>query len=353
MTNDRDRSLDFNRFKSLKRKVITLSQQSLVKTSYLNADKFPLVIEPAVDKLSPATWAASAREFIETELLKHGGILFRNFALHSANDFEKFVRAMCPSLLEYNERAAPRLQIAQNIYTSTEYPSEHSIPIHHEMSYSHNWPMKIWFYCDTAAQEGGATPIASDRVVFERIDAKIKDEFLRKNVMYTRNYGIGIDLTWQDAFQTSDKSDVETYCHAANMRYEWMPGDRLRTRQVRPPIQMHPKTHEIVWFNHAHMFHISNVEPKLRESLLSELTEEFLPRNAYYGDGTPIASAVLDEIRQTYNDAAVSIPWRKGDVIMLDNMLASHGRQPFVGPRKILVALAELHTGAFIYHDRD
>jgi hypothetical protein len=101
------------------------------------------------------------------------------------------------------------------------------------------------------------------------------------------------------------------------------------------------------------MFHISNVEPKLRESLLSELTEEFLPRNAYYGDGTPIASSVLDEIRQTYNDAAVSIPWRKGDVIMLDNMLASHGRQPFVGPRKILVALAELHTGAFIYHDRD
>src|SRR5262249_26722625 len=163
--------------------------------SYLNPNKFPLVIEPAVDKLSPATWAASAREFIETELLKHGRIPIRNLSLNPAHHFAKILRAMCPLLFRYNAPPATplpnaaRLQIAQNIYASTEYPSEHSIPIHHEMSYSHNWPMKICFYCDVPAQEGGATPIASDRVVFERIDSRIKDQFLRKNVMYTRNYG--------------------------------------------------------------------------------------------------------------------------------------------------------------------
>jgi alpha-ketoglutarate-dependent taurine dioxygenase len=348
MSNDHDRSLNFNRFKSLQRKVITLSQQSLVKISYLNTDEFPLVVEPAVDRLGPTMWAAGAREFIETELLKHGAILFRNFALNSANDFEKFVRAMCPTLLEYQERAAPRLQIAQNIYTSTEYPSEQCIPFHHEMSYSHNWPMKIWFYCDVPAKEGGATPIVNDRVVFDRIDEKIKDTFIRKNVMYTRNYGHGIDITWQDGFQTSEKSEVEAYCRAANIQFEWTAGDRLRTRQVRPAVTKHPRTGETIWFNHAHMFHLSNVEPQLRESLLAELTEEYLPRNSYYGDGTRIETSVLDEIRQTYIDAAVTIPWCKGDVLMLDNVLASHGRQPFVGPRKILVALAELHTSTFI-----
>jgi alpha-ketoglutarate-dependent taurine dioxygenase len=344
MSAENANSTEFNRFKSLKRKVITLSQQSLVKTSYLNSGKFPLVIEPAVYKLDPAVWASSAREFIETELLKHGAILFKNFRLDSLQDFEKFVRAMSPALLEYQERAAPRLQVAANIYTSTEYPSEQCVPFHHEMSYSHNWPMKIWFYCDMPAQSGGATPIVSDRVVFNAIDQKIKDEFISKKVMYTRNYGHGIDLTWQDAFQTIDKAAVEAYCRAAHIDFEWMDGDRLRTRQVRPAVTAHPKTGETVWFNHAHMFHVSNVEPRLLESLLAELSEEYLPRNAYYGDGSPIETSVLDLIRQAYIDAAVTIPWQKGDVIMLDNVLASHGREPFVGPRKILVALAELYT---------
>jgi len=348
MTTDKGRAMDFNRFNSPKRKVITLSQQSLVKTSYLNPGQFPLVIEPAVDKLDPVVWANKARDFIETELLKHGALLFKNFAINSVSDFESFVRAMSPALLEYQERAAPRLQIAKNIYTSTEYPSEQCIPFHHEMSYSHNWPMKIWFYCDVPAAAGGATPIANDRVVFKALDQRIKDPFMRKNVMYTRNYGHGIDITWQNAFQTSDQSEVEAYCRAARIQFEWTTGDRLRTRQVRPPVTVHPKTGETVWFNHAHMFHVSNVEKNLLESLLAELTEEYLPRNAYYGDGTPIETSILDEIRQTYIHTAVTVPWQKGNVLMLDNVLASHGREPFVGPRKILVALAELHTSNHI-----
>ncbi|MNG41197.1 Taurine catabolism dioxygenase TauD, TfdA family [compost metagenome] len=34
--------------------------------------------------------------------------------------------------------------------------------------------------------------------------------------------------------------------------------------------------------------------------------------------------------------------WRKGDVILLDNMLAAHARDPFEGPRKIVVAMGEM-----------
>src|ERR1700754_2837743 len=100
----------------------------------------------------------------------------------------------------------------------------------------------------------------------------------------------------------------------------------------------HPSTGETVWFNHAHMFHVSNLEAKVRESLLREFTEEYLPRNAYYGDGSKIESSILEEIRETYYQTAVTFKWEKGDVLLLDNILASHGREPFVGPRKVLVA---------------
>jgi hypothetical protein len=90
------------------------------------------------------------------------------------------------------------------------------------------------------------------------------------------------------------------------------------------------------------MFHLSNLEPATREALLAEFTEEYLPRNAYYGDGTPIEDSVLDEIREVYTRSATVFAWQKNDVLMLDNILASHGREPFTGPRRILVAMAEL-----------
>jgi alpha-ketoglutarate-dependent taurine dioxygenase len=42
-----------------------------------------------------------------------------------------------------------------------------------------------------------------------------------------------------------------------------------------------------------------------------------------------------------YREAAVCFAWQKGDLLMVDNMLVAHGRAPFTGPRRILVAMAE------------
>jgi alpha-ketoglutarate-dependent taurine dioxygenase len=166
--------------------------------------------------------------------------------------------------------------------------------------------------------------------------------------MYTRNYSERLDIPWQDVFQTTDKAKVEEYCRSAHTEFEWREGNRLRTKQVRQAVATHPKVGETVWFNHAHMFHVSNLQPAVRESLLADFKEEELPRNAYYGDGSPIESSILDEIRGIYQDEAVTFPWREGDILMLDNFLSSHGREPFVGPRSIVVAMAELFTNTDI-----
>jgi hypothetical protein len=94
-------------------------------------------------------------------------------------------------------------------------------------------------------------------------------------------------------------------------------------------------------FHAGSLFHVSNLEPHVRDALLAAISEEDLPRNAYYGDGTPIETSILDEIRQAYQGVAVQFPWQQGDVLMLDNMLVAHGRAPYKGARKILVAMAE------------
>jgi hypothetical protein len=97
----------------------------------------------------------------------------------------------------------------------------------------------------------------------------------------------------------------------------------------------------MVWFNHAAFFHISTLEPSAQEVLLAGSGEEELPNNTYYGDGSPIEFSVLEEIREAYRRETVSFSWQEGDLLMLDNMLVAHGRNPYVGRRKILVAMAD------------
>ena len=328
-----------------RRRPVRVSAEELVRTGGLeDGGQFPLVVEPAAEGVNLVSWATGRREWIEAELLRHGALLFRGFEVGTPERFEQFARAVAPELLDYFERAAPRVEVGRNVYTSTEYPAEHAIPLHHEMSYSHNWPTKIWFYCDLPARAGGATPVANDREVFDLIDPAVKRRFAEKRVMYVRNYGEGLDLSWREAFQTEDRAEVERYCRAARMTCEWGEGDRLRTRAVRQALATHPRTGETVWFNHAHMFHISNVEPSVRDALLAQFRDDELPRNAFYGDGSKIEPSVLEEIRGVYDRAAVRFPWRAGDVMLLDNFLASHGREPFEGPRRVLVAMAELYT---------
>ena len=327
------------------RRPVRLTAESLVETSHFDGDgRPPLVVSPRREGVVAARWAAGRREWVERELLRHGALLFRGFDISGAEQYAEFARALSPELLDYLERAAPRVEVGPNIYTSTEYPADQPIPLHHEMSYSHNWPTKLWFYCARPAQEGGATPVAPDREVFGRIDPAVRRRFAERGVMYVRNYGEGLDLSWREAFQTDDRAAVETYCRQAHMSCEWRDGDRLRTRAVRQVVATHPRTGETVWFNHAHMFHISNVAPAAREALLAQYRDDELPRNAFYGDGARIEDSVLEEIRRVYREAAVRFEWQRGDVLMLDNFLVSHGRDPFRGPRQVLVAMAELYT---------
>lgn len=324
---------------------IRLSDRDLVRFEYLDGlEHFPLVITPGVRDLNLAAWAASHAGLIERELLDHGAILFRGFDNDTVEHFSQFVGALTSELLDYRERAAARTEIRSRIYTSTEYPADQTILLHHELSYSHSWPTKIWFYCRQPPTAGGRTPIADDRKVVGMLSPALKQLFVAKGVMYVKNYGEGLDLSWQEAFQTEDKAEVERYCREARMMCEWRSDNRLRTRAVRRVMVSHPKVGVTLWFNHAHLFHLSSLSAEVRAGLLAQFNEDEVPRNAFFGDGSPIADSMMDEVRETYDRAKVGFDWQQGDILLLDNFLTSHGREPFKGPREILVAMAERFT---------
>lgn len=321
-----------------------MTAQEVVQADYLQTgNTLPLVMRPAVEGVRLRMWAEANRELIEEQTLKHGAILFRDFKIKLAPEkFKQLIQATAGELLEYKERSSPRSAVSGNVYTSTDYPASRSIALHNENSYQNYWPLKIFFFCTVAAQRGGETPLADCRKVFARISPETRERFIRKGWMYVRNFGSGFGLPWQTVFQTTDRDVVNQHCREQGIEVEWKDGNQLRTRAVRSAVIRHPVTGEMVWFNHAAFFHISSIEPGMREALLEEFDEEDLPANTYYGDGSPIEEEVLDELREAYRQEAVAFPWQEGDILLVDNMLTAHARAPYSGPRKVLVGMAQL-----------
>jgi alpha-ketoglutarate-dependent taurine dioxygenase len=318
-----------------------------------SGDYLPLVIEPSIEAVNLIAWAQANKQMIACQLLKYGAILFRNFNIGDAVKFDEFLKTVSGEVLEYKERSSPRTRVRGNVYTSTDYPKEHSIFIHNENSYQQSWPLRIFFCCVTAAQQGGETPIADCRKVYGHLSPTIREQFARKNWMYVRNFNKNFGLPWQEVFQTTDHARVEQHCRRAGIVAEWRSDEHLRVSAVRSAMSRHPQTGETIWFNHATFFHVSTLAPAVGAELLRSISEEDLPANTYYGDGSPIEPAVLEELRNAYTSEQISFTWKRGDLLMLDNMLVAHGRAPYQGPRRILAGMAEPSGDAAVASGRN
>ena len=330
------------RFKGIKPRAVSLPQGELVKTGFLpGAEGFPLVIEPAVADFDLLEWVKDSRAFVEAKLHRHGALLFRGFDVSGAAGLESFAGVLCPELFgDYGD--LPREGAGGNVYGSTPYPAEQAILFHNESSHLHRWPMKIWFLCLKAAERGGETPIVDCRKVYDMLDPSLRERFARQGVMYVRNFTDGLDVSWAHFFKTDDRAAVEEVCRRTGVEFEWKGAGGLRTRQVRRAVARHPKTGETVFFNQLQLHHVSCLGADVGAAVRSLFSEEDLPRNVYYGDGSPIEDSVVGEIRDIHDRAAVRFPWQEGDVLMLDNMLAAHARSPYAGARKVVVALGEM-----------
>lgn len=316
----------------------------LIRTGELQPGQtLPLVVQPAVPDLDAASWVRANTDWIGRKVTEHGGVLFRDFGLDGPAAFEAIARLIAPALVDYVEGSSPRIMVTDKVYTSTEYPPEFFVSMHSELSYAHRWPSKIFFFCDVEPEEGGETPIADNRKVLEALSPSVRERFLERGVRYTRNLhgGRGAGLSWQTVFETDDRAVVERYCEEGSIEYRWTGEDGLRTSQTRPAAIRHPATRDLLWFNQVDQWHPSNLEPDVAKALLATTAEEDLPINGYFGDGSALDPADLDEVRAVYRQVMVRFPWRKGDLLVLDNMLVAHGRMPFAGKRRVVVTMGD------------
>jgi amino acid adenylation domain-containing protein len=337
---------DLAKLKSFRPQPVQLADRDTFRVTFLHPEeRLPVVLSPPSDDGDLPTLAALHKDFIEGKLVEHGAILFRGFPCGSVAAFDTFTRSVCSELFVENGEH-PRVNVKGNVYTPVYFPPERKLLWHNENTFNYRWPKKIWFCCVKPADSGGETPIVDSRKVYERMDPAIRDRFMRHGITYVRNYGEGPGRSWQDVFRATDRETVEEQCRANLIEFEWKDGDRLRTRATRPAVVHHPITGEPSWFNQAQHWHLACLDQATRDSLLSIFSEEDLPRTCHYGDGSPIADSEMHAICDLYRELEVSFPWQEGDVLMVDNILTAHGRNPFSGERKLLVAMGELRSYA-------
>jgi len=290
-------------------------------------------------------WYIIHKKLFEELILKTGGILFRGIAMDDLVDFEFVTESLFNKFISYIDGFSPRTKLSKSIYTSTEYDADFRITLHNELSFSHIWPSKLIFFCVTPAPEGGATTLADCRQILKNLDAALLAEFEQKRVMYIRNLhgGNGLGPSWQQTYETSDKAVVEQFCKNGGTEFSWRENNSLHIIQRKPATIKHSQTGEKLWFNQVDQFHPSQLNKEIHDTLIElyDGNETLLPMYGCFGDGSRITQDQIDLLRSGIDQCSVPLLWSKGDLLIIDNEVLSHGRLPYKGNRKILVAMTQ------------
>lgn len=279
-----------------------------------------------------------SRRAIKDSVSRNGAVLLRGFKLNNASDFSKASKILSENrLMGYENRSTPRKEVTKEVFTSTEYPSDASIPLHNENSYTHKFPRFLYFFCLKNSSEGGETPLANSASIYSSLDKSVRQLFEQHAVSYIRAFG-DVDLPWPEVFGTHDKCEVSQYCIDNHIEFRW-DQDKLTIKETRPAVIAHPESNRRIWFNQAHLFHHTNLA-SAGEELLRIYGVNNLPRNACLGNGEPIDSEALSHIRETLDKNQFVFEWKPSDLLFLDNLSMAHGRRPYKGIRKILVSMS-------------
>lgn len=285
-------------------------------------------------------WAAEHRDALQAVFAEHGSALLRGLGLRDVAEVGAVVQTLAGGVMTEREAFASRETYPGGVYSSSAWPPNQQMCMHHELSYRLDVPGLMLFACLVAPPDGGAIALADSPTVLDALPPELVDRFDREGWMLTRNYTDEIGLSFAEAFGTDDRGAVESYCRANAIEFEWQPDGGLRTRQRRSAVVHHPITGQRCWFNQIAFLSEWTMNPEVREFLVDLYGADGLPFNTRFGNGDPIGADVVQTINEVYEANAVREPLQAGDLMLVDNIRTAHSRDPFEGERDVVVALA-------------
>ena len=286
-------------------------------------------------------WAAEHRDALHALVAEHGSVLVRGLDLRDTAEITAVFRRLSARLMVEREAFARRQVYADGVYSSATWPAKQPMCMHHELSYTLEFPGLMLFACLSAPSKGGATAVSDSPTVLNALPAELVARFERDGWMLTRSYNDEIGASFAEAFGTEDRGAVESYCRANAIGFEWQPDGGLRTWQRRSAVVHHPVTGQRCWFNQIAFLNEWTIDPEVREYLVDMYGADGLPFNTRYGNGDPIGEDVVLLLNQVYEENTVREQWQPGDLMLVDNIRTAHSREAYEGPREVLVAMAD------------
>lgn len=288
----------------------------------------------------PADWAAGAREGLGAALAEHGAVLVRGLGLRDPEDVAAVLGQLTVEPVAEREAFAPRQTYSPGVHSSSAWPPNQPMCMHHELSYTLGFPGLLLFACLSEPTTGGATGLADAAEVLDALPRDLTERFEREGWILTRSYNDEIGATVTEAFGTDDRDAVERYCRDHAISFAWQPDGGLRTEQRRSAVVRHPADGRRCWFNQIAFLNEWTLAPEVREYLVDEYGTDGLPFNTRYGDGEAIGEDVVRLINSVYEEHTVRRPWEAGDLLLVDNIRTAHSREAYEGPRDVVVAMA-------------
>lgn len=287
-------------------------------------------------------WAGEHRDALRAVVAEHGSLLVRGLGLcGSAEIGAVFHQLSTSGLMGEREVFAARRSYAEGVYSSTKWPANQQMCMHHELSYTLEFPGLMLFACLQASAGGGATAVADSSSVLGALPTDLVARFEREGWLLIRNYNDEIGASFAEAFGTEDRDAIEGYCRANAIEFAWQPDGGLSTRQRRGAVARHPGTGQRCWFNQIAFLNEATIDPEVREFLIDVYGADGLPFTTRFGNGDPIGADVVALLNEVYEANTAREPWQAGDLMLVDNIRTAHSREPFAGPREIVVALAD------------
>lgn len=325
-------------------------------TPYGPGGGFPVFVQPNDAQLrsdvhAARAWFVEHRASFDALLDTHGALVLRGFPVRTTEEFGDLVAHYDSPEFGYTGGASPRGQIAGRVFESTRTPPEDLIQLHQEMAYLPTYPARVAFYCHMPSVTGGETFVGRVRHVVDALPPEFVAAVKARGVCYRRNfrdagttsgdvYLDALHRPWQAAFSTDDRQVPLDACHAMGLTAEWLEDGSLSTAYVSPGLVDHPRTGERIWFNQIATATIrpESIGPRFT-AYQAYYDGKPTPYETTYGDGAPIPAGYLDSLYAALRAAIVCFAWSAGDVMIVDNYLAAHGRNAFTGLRDVQVAL--------------
>ncbi len=284
-------------------------------------------------------WIDRHRDELREELSASGAILFRGFPLTTPEDFDRFIQAFGFANFRYEESLSNAVRVVrtERVFSANEAPAEVQIHLHHEMAQTPVFPGKLFFFCEIAAETGGATPLCRSDLLFERLSQEVPQfaaDCEQKGLKYTNvmpgddDPSSGMGRRWQSTFSAESREDAERRMRELGYSWEWLDDGCLRaTTPVLPAVwELGPGRKS--FFNQliaaACGWKDSRNDPS---------------RAITFGDGGPLDHEAVLRAVELSQPFTFDVPWQAGDVALVDNMITMHARRPFTGTRKVWASL--------------